>query len=192
MKRKRQTPLRALLAGLALILTALSIVVPASSAAAYHEVTTGNWPGSVVGYQAQGLHYDACGGYPSVCFNPQIWVPAPYAYRSPASNGAQTVTFLTTLSSWNGTGWVQIANRSASLPLADGQPGLYLQTSDFKIYGKGSFQIATIVEWRDAWTAQVYGTRVLAYDQAGDYTCVGRFTAFCDATAGYVYLRSPM
>src|SRR6476659_2859463 len=131
MNRTKHPRYRAFLTALALTGTAFAVSLPGAPASAYTESTTGTRPGSVYMPQAQGLHYNACAGTMFTCYNTEIFVPAPYVYRSSATTGQQILNAVTVLSRWNGSSWIQVATRSVSRTLAAGQSGGYLADSDF-------------------------------------------------------------
>ena len=182
---------RAFLAALALAGTTFAVSLPAAPASAYAESTTGTRPGSVYISEAQGLHYNACAGTLFACYNPEVFVPAAYVNRSSATTGQQRLNAVTVLSRWNGSAWVQVATRIVSRTLAAGQSGGYLADSDFRLSSAGYYLVSIGIGWTDASETIDLGSRTMTYTTAGDYTCVGRFTASCNASGGYVYLSSP-
>lgn len=182
---------RSFLASLALIGTTLAVSLPAAPASAYTQSTAGSRPGSVYVYKAQGLHYNACAGMLFTCYNPEVFVPSPYVYRSSATTGQQLLTSVTVLYRWNGSVWAQAATRTSTRMLPAGQGGGYLDGSDFRLGSAGSYMAVTAIAWSDPSGTVQYGTRTLNYNTPGDYDCVGRFTSSCNATGGYVYLKSP-
>lgn len=182
---------RAFLTTLALIGTAFAVSLPATPASAYTESTTGSRPGSVYMPKVQALHYNACAGTLFPCYNPEIFVPAPYVYRSSATTGQQRLNAVTVLSRWNGSSWVQVATKSVTRVLEAGQNGGYLTDTDFRLSSAGYYLVSIGIGWTNPGETADFGSRVMVYNTAGDYTCVGRFTASCNASGGYVYLRSP-
>lgn len=172
-----------------LVLLTTCLMGWAAPASAYTTSTSGR-PGAATLYRVQGGHYNACSGQIYSCYNPDVFVPAPYVTRSPATTGTQTVAIVTTLFTWTGSSWSQSAQQSGAKVLPAGQSGMPLLTSEFKINRAGSFKTQTFLHWYDA-SGNALGWRLSNFVQSGDYTCVGRFTASCNATQGYVTLRSP-
>ncbi len=190
MNQKKRTSIRSLLATLALGAAMVLALLPATPASAYTAQNTGR-PGSIYVTKVQGLHYNACAGTRMTCYNPDVNVPAPYIYRSPALAGNQSVFHMTTLYWWSGSAWVVIATRSEFRTLLAGTAGGYVRAENFTLSKAGYYRVGVGVTWQDSARKYTYGTRVVSFNQAGDYECVGRFTASCNAQNGYVYLRSP-
>lgn len=191
MNTTKRTGFRSFLASLALIGTALAVSLPAAPASAYTQSTTGSRPGAVYVYKVQGLHYNACAGMLYTCYNPEVVVPSPYVYRSSATTSQQLLTSVTILYRWNGYSWVQVATRNSTRTLPAGQNGGYLDAADFRLGSAGSYKVIIAIGWSNPTGTVQYGSRILNFNQVGDYTCVGRFTASCNASSNYVYLRSP-
>lgn len=190
MNQRKRSSIRSLLAALALGAAMVLALLPATSASAYTAQNSGR-PGGIYVTKVQGLHYNACAGTLMTCYNPDVNVPAPYVYRSPALAGNQTVFHMTTLYRWSGSAWVVIATRSELRTLAAGTPGGYVRAENFTLSKAGYYKVGVGFTWLNPTRTHNYGTRVIDFNQAGDYQCVGRFTASCNAQNGYVYLRSP-
>lgn len=190
MNQQKRISIRLFVAMLALGAAMVLALLPATSASAYTSQNTGK-PGNIYVTKVQGLHYNACAGTLMTCYNPDVNVPAPYVYRSPALAGNQTVYHLTTLYRWSGSAWVTIATRSEFRTLVAGTAGGYMRAENFTLSQAGYYRVGVGVTWLDAARKYTYGTKVVLFNQAGDYQCVGRFTASCNAQNSYVYLRSP-
>lgn len=175
--------------GLVAALVLLAAFVTATPADAYTGSTSGS-PGGASFKIVQGLHYDACAGLSYRCYNPEIFIPAPDVTRSPGSNGPQVILIANRVYRWNGSSYVDFTGQVGSKVLPAGQSQTALPYSDVRINQAGYYRVQTTVFWY-AQSGSLLGSRIATYNQSGEYGCVGRFTAACQAGVGYIYLRSP-
>lgn len=176
---------------MAMVLAAMLVALAATSkpAAAYTQSTSGK-PGSVTNYKAQGSHlavYCGIAGYN--CYTPWVIAQGPVVYRSPASTGTQTIAVLYTFERWNGSGWVQAAQKSATRSLQAGYSKIQMPRGDYTPNGNGYFRVHTSIGWANSNDTVAFGQRHLFYTQVGDYSCNTNLPSKCNASNGWVQLQ---
>jgi hypothetical protein len=151
------------------IAMALGLAAPASATS---WVASAGRPGPVAPVVAQGVttYYRV----PGALYGSQvraIQVNGPRVYRSPATSGAQTVTYTFNISRWTGSTWVVVAQGwSSSATIPQGVSSVAFAAQIVRTSVVGYYRVMMGFGWRSANGATV-GTSILQYSQAGDYQC---------------------
>jgi hypothetical protein len=169
---------------------ALLLVTP-DQASAYTQTARSGSPGSLTVYKVQGSHYNSCQGLGYECWSPWVTGSTPYVYRSPATNNTQIISLAYALQWWNGSSWVNLANsRTYQRYLYAGYSYVQMPRPDFIPNRSGYFRVRMAVNWATT-GGTILGARTLQFDQPGDYRCNTRFSNYCSASGGWVWLRTP-
>jgi hypothetical protein len=161
----------------------------AGPASAYTVHSRGSYPGRIAVHRVQGSHADTCPGMRFPCFNPWVRADGPIVHRSPATTGRQLIVVSYVLQIWNGSAWVNHAQRNHSAVLASGYDRIRMPNVDFTPTRGDYFRLNVGVAWSNEADTRTYGMRWLVFDAAGDYECYTQFP--CQAGPGWVRLRTP-
>ena len=161
-------------------------LLQSTPASAYTQRTKGQ-PGGVYAYKIQGSHFNGCEGRLYTCFSPWVVGTGPVVYRSRASRRRQVIAIAYQLWWRNDSAWVKWNERIHHRVLYPGYSRIQMPRVDFLPNRGGYFKVIILVHWQGL--RRALGTRVLNYNERGDYVCNTRFP--CATGGGWVWLRSP-